>query len=366
MWNHQRVTAVVAALLVLGVYCSSTAEALLTTDAGSSRILPGTQQRRCSARTTWLRSSSPLNEECSLDEDDVFNCLASQGYVEDDRLTVNKVFVAELEDLRDSFESFEKEGDVGSNMIKYNKRLRHGSKTNGSVSTIDDNDNTHTANMEYNHMVSDRELVLVDAVRKPGMQSVSRAFHRGGPRKLLHFDPSQVNAAIVTCGGLAPGLNTVIREVTHALKYLYGAKNVWGVVGGFNGFLGKEGYEPILLTNELVENIHHEGGTVLRSSRGGFDETKILEFLKEKDIQQLYVIGGDGTHRAAYKIRQACQINNLNVAIAGIPKTIDNDCGFIDRSFGFVSAVEAAQNSIRTAKTGAYAHDENDVFFFFA
>jgi 6-phosphofructokinase 1 len=157
-------------------------------------------------------------------------------------------------------------------------------------------------------------------------------------------------------------LNTVIRETVHALKYLYGAKNVWGVVGGFNGFLGKEGYEPILLTNELVENIHHEGGTILRSSRGGFDEQKILDFLRQKNIQQLYVIGGDGTHRAAYKIRQACQLNQMNVAIAGIPKTIDNDCGFIDRSFGFLTAVEAAQNSIRTAKTGAYFQQQKRPF----
>jgi 6-phosphofructokinase 1 len=104
----------------------------------------------------------------------------------------------------------------------------------------------------------------------------------------------------------------------------------------------------------MVENIHHEGGTVLRSSRGGFDLSKILDFLRAKSIQQLYIIGGDGTHRAAYKIHQACCENNMNVAVAGIPKTIDNDVDYIDRSFGFVSAVEAAQQSIRAAKTGVF------------
>ena len=55
----------------------------------------------------------------------------------------------------------------------------------------------------------------------------------------------------------------------------------------------------------------------MRSSRGGFDIEKILKFLKEKDISQLYIIGGDGTHRGAYAIHEACIENNLNVAVAG-------------------------------------------------
>jgi 6-phosphofructokinase 1 len=111
----------------------------------------------------------------------------------------------------------------------------------------------------------------------------------------------------------------------HALKYLYGVQGtVYGVTGGFHGFASnntiKEGYEPVILTNELVENIHHVGGTVLRSSRGGFDIDAILDFIRTHQIQQLYLIGGDGTHRAAYVIHQACQKESLNVAVAGIPK----------------------------------------------
>ena len=94
-------------------------------------------------------------------------------------------------------------------------------------------------------------------------------------------------------------------------------------MGGFNGFHSDE-LPPIHLTNDLVENIHHEGGTILRSSRGGFDMEKILKFMQDNDIQQLFVIGGDGTHRGAYSISEACLENNLNVAVAGIPKTIDN------------------------------------------
>jgi len=303
-------------------------------------------------------------DECSLDEEDALACLESVSFYEKDTssfMTVTEVFVAEVESLREKFPSYENEGDEGSNMVKFNKRnkgydLHSVQQSNGDEELT----NTHVANLEYNQVISDREVVLVDTVRKLGMKSVSRAFHRAGPRKLLHFDPSKVNAAIVTCGGLCPGLNNVIREVTHSLYYLYGAKKVYGITGGFNGFHEPD-YPPVHLTNELVENIHHEGGTILRSGRGGFDINKILEFIKEKDIQQLYVIGGDGTHRGAYAISQACQDENMNVAVAGIPKTIDNDVDYIDRSFGFVSAVEAAQAAIRTGKTEAMCNVPNGI-----
>jgi len=296
---------------------------------------------------------SYYNEECSIDDDDIFACLAEQGYKEDPSITVDKVFVAEIDSLRGTFPSFENKGDTGSNMIKYNKRLRRKHRHHPAMSRLSNNtdvsdgsgrdsrltpsatkiagdyrqadSSSHKANLEYNRLVGARELVLVDTVRTENSPGLSRAFHRAGPRKLLHFEPETVNAAIVTCGGLCPGLNTVIRELVHSLYYLYGANEVWGVTGGFNGFWGKDGYEPILLTNEMVENIHHEGGTVLRSSRGGFDQNKIMKFLRRKKIDQLYVIGGDGTHRAAYKISQVCQEHNMNIAVAGIPKTIDND-----------------------------------------
>ena len=343
-------------------------------------------------------TTTTTDTECSSwwDDDEIFSCLAAQGYREDPRLRIDRVMVAEIESLRDSFPSFENDGDTGSNMIKFSKRLRHPQQHRqhhpALIMAVPENDvdprrynedpllrnnntsSTHVANMEYNRLVGPRELVLVDTtVRTDDHQhnhnnnnystttTFRRALHRAGPRQLLHFAPPTVHAAIVTCGGLCPGLNNVIRELVHSLYYLYGVRQVWGVTGGFNGFLGKEGYDPILLTNSMVENIHHEGGTVLRSSRGGFEEAKILEFLREKKIDQLYVIGGDGTHRAAYKISQACRENKLNVAVAGIPKTIDNDVDYIDRSFGFVSAVEAAQNSIRTAKTEAQCNMPNGI-----
>eukprot|EP00523_Entomoneis_sp_CCMP467_P005510 CAMPEP_0168747666 /NCGR_PEP_ID=MMETSP0724-20121128/15776_1 /TAXON_ID=265536 /ORGANISM="Amphiprora sp., Strain CCMP467" /LENGTH=550 /DNA_ID=CAMNT_0008795467 /DNA_START=90 /DNA_END=1742 /DNA_ORIENTATION=- len=230
---------------------------------------------------------------------------------------------------------------------------------------------------------SDQGLVLVDTIRKPGMPNQSRAFYRAGPRYPLHFqskppiiskkedggetvdkenddhdNPQPLNAAIVTAGGLCPGLNNVVRELTLFLYHRYHAHQVWGVRGGWNGFLKKKTsdndnnqlqYEPILLTPEWVNNIHHQGGSALQTSRGGLDETQVLQFLQQRNISHLYIIGGDGTHRAAYKVHQACRAQNLNIAIAGIPKTIDNDIDYIDRSFGFYSAIEAAQASIRTA-----------------
>jgi 6-phosphofructokinase 1 len=302
------------------------------------------------------------DEECDL-EALSSACLSTQsGFVERNDVIINQVFVAQVESLRDSFESYEEVDEEGSNKIRFNKRKRgeHVLWRNQTDEDTFEALNSHVANMEYNQIIEDDEVVLLDAVRKPGLPSVSRAFLRAGPRKVLHFDPQKVNAAIVTCGGLCPGLNNVIRELVHSLYYLYDANAVYGIMGGFNGFHDAQ-FEPVLLTNDMVANIHHDGGTILRSSRGGFEIDKILDFLKSKNINQLYIIGGDGTHRGAYAIHQACQENNLNVAVCGIPKTIDNDVDYIDRSFGFQSAVEAAQAGIRTAKTEAMCNVPNGI-----
>ena len=291
--------------------------------------------------------------ECSLEGDSpAWSCLAEAGYDESVITHVSRVFVANVENLRDTFDSYQGSG----NRILFNKRRMHGHMLHSRERVTSRN-----ADMEYSQLVEDDELVLVDIVRRTGMQAVSRAFPRAGPREKLHFDPRSVNAAIVTCGGLCPGLNNVIREVVHSLYYLYGAKSVWGITGGFQGFSQQDRYPPVLLTNEMVENIHHEGGTILRSARGGFDIDKIIEFLQAKEISMLFVIGGDGTHRAAYKIHEACVDRELNIAVAGIPKTIDNDVDYIDRSFGFVSSVEAAQAAIRSAKTEAMCFVPNAV-----
>ena len=230
---------------------------------------------------------------------------------------VNQVFVAEVESLRSNFASFQTDDDE------------------------DDDDANDAA-------PADHGLVLVDTIRKPGMPAISRAFYRAGRRSRLHFDPSAVRAAICTCGGLCPGLNNVIRELVRTLITQYGVDAVYGITGGWNGFVNPN-YEPVLLTTEWVDSIHHAGGSALKTSRGGLDIDCVVQFLQNYRINQLYILGGDGTHRAAYKVHEACRNRCLNIAVAGIPKTIDNDIDYIDRSFGFVTAVEAAQNSIRTA-----------------
>ena len=272
----------------------------------------GVLRSRISAPITAAASSS---DECDLDEAGASDCLSLSGYIPKTAsyLTVTEVYVAEIESLRGRFDSYDDENNK-NNIIKFNKRRKRGThafanSTGSSSSNMfggkkDSNsreaaqsglqsDNTHVANLEYNELVGDDEIVLVDTVRKPGMQSISRAFPRAGPRKSLHFNPSKVNAAIVTCGGLCPGqlqqcvrtnqrmceycvfytcfgvcteifvltrsnsktlalsgLNNVIRELVHSLYFLYGANSVYGIQGGFHGFHDPL-YPPIHLTNDV-------------------------------------------------------------------------------------------------------------------
>ncbi len=212
---------------------------------------------------------------------------------------------------------------------------------------------SNNINETYNKVSGEEDYILSDIVRKHRLADsrVSEAFVRAGPRSSTHFDPTKVRAAIVTCGGLCPGLNNVIRELVNTLYHLYNASEVIGIRGGFAGFAGKKGFKPIKLTPESVADIHHQGGTLLASSRGGFDIEAIIAFLKRERISQLFVIGGDGTHRGAYIIAEEVVKRHMNVSVIGIPKTIDNDVDIIDRSFGFTTSVEAAQVGTRKTLT---------------
>jgi 6-phosphofructokinase 1 len=131
--------------------------------------------------------------------------------------------------------------------------------------------------------------------------------------------------------------------------------------GGYNGFNEESGYGHIELTVENTADCHHQGGTILASSRGGFDIEKVFSFLKKDNINQLYVIGGDGTHRGANIISETAFERQLNISVVGIPKTIDNDVDLIDRSFGFQTSVEAAQTAIISAKTEARCNLPNGI-----
>jgi len=252
-----------------------------------------------------------------------------------DDVSIDKIYLWEVEHLSSRF-------PAAAPVVN---KMKNRSSVNNEYSEY-----THSE-AEYNKLITSHECILADIKLSPTSDKSVRAYVRAGPRKHLHFDPSLVTAAIVTCGGLCPGLNNVVRELTNSLHQLYGVKKVLGVRGGYAGFYteGKE-WEPVVLTPKTVETLHHAGGSFLGSSRGGFDLEKIIVFLKKHNVSQLFVIGGDGTHRGAFKVHEGCMEHGMNVAVCGIPKTIDNDIDHIDRSFGFSSAVEAAQSAIRTAK----------------
>ncbi|KAK1367826.1 ATP-dependent 6-phosphofructokinase [Heracleum sosnowskyi] len=175
-------------------------------------------------------------------------------------------------------------------------------------------------------------------------------FRRAGPRQKVYFSPDEVHACIVTCGGLCPGLNTVIREIVCALYHMYGVTRVLGIEGGYRGFYSRN---TIPLTPKIVNDIHKRGGTVLGTSRGGHETMKIVDSIQDRGINQVYIIGGDGTQKGAAVIFEEVRRRGLKVAIAGIPKTIDNDIPVIDKSFGFDTAVEEAQRAINAAHVEA-------------
>ncbi|KAL1064791.1 hypothetical protein V6Z11_D13G236700 [Gossypium hirsutum] len=171
-------------------------------------------------------------------------------------------------------------------------------------------------------------------------------FRRAGARQKVYFHSDDVHACIVTCGGLCPGLNTVVREIVCGLHHMYGVKKVLGIDGGYKGFYAKN---TVYLNPKVVNDIHKRGGTILGTSRGGHDTSKIVDSIQDRGINQVYIIGGDGTQRGAALIFEEIRRRGLKVSVAGIPKTIDNDIPVIDKSFGFDTAVEEAQRAINAA-----------------
>ncbi|KAH0986065.1 hypothetical protein GBA52_013242 [Prunus armeniaca] len=182
--------------------------------------------------------------------------------------------------------------------------------------------------------------------------AAAAAFHRGGPRRQIFFQVSSTKAAIVTCGGLCPGLNTVVRELVLGLWDLYAVRQIFGIKAGYRGFYSKE-LEPLQLNPKLVHNWHKIGGTILQTSRGGFHLQNIVDAIQHRGYNQLYIVGGDGTMRWAVEIFHEIHRRKLNIAVTGIPKTVGNDVGIIDRSFGFQTAVEMAQQAISAAHVEA-------------
>ncbi|MCD6490650.1 MAG: ATP-dependent 6-phosphofructokinase [Thermodesulfobacterium sp.] len=176
-----------------------------------------------------------------------------------------------------------------------------------------------------------------------------------GPRPYIYFDPSKTKVGIVTCGGLCPGINDVIRSIVMTLYYSYGVNKIIGFKYGLQGFIPKYKHEIVELTPDIVKDIHTMGGTFLGTSRGHQSIEEIVDTLERMNIQILFMIGGDGTFRAAYKIKEEITKRNLKIAVVAIPKTIDNDIWLVSKTFGFDTAVELACYAIRCAHTEAIA-----------
>lgn len=187
----------------------------------------------------------------------------------------------------------------------------------------------------------------------PECSWVEQWIHRAGPRKKIYYEPSRVKAAIVTCGGLCPGLNDVIRQIVFTLEK-YGVKNIVGIPFGYRGFFG-DGLSEIPLSRKLVQNINLNGGSLLGVSRGGGSVDDIVDSIQSKGIDMLFVLGGNGTHAGANAIHEVCRKRKLKVSVVCVPKTIDNDILLMDKTFGFDTAVEEAQRAINSAYIEAHS-----------
>jgi 6-phosphofructokinase 1 len=203
---------------------------------------------------------------------------------------------------------------------------------------------------KLSHTISDKARIPehIEIGDEPGLQ-----FELAGPREKLFFDAKKTRAGIVTCGGLCPGLNNVIRSLFLELHYGYGVAEVLGFRGGYSGLDPKCGVEPVKITPAFVDTIHQDGGTVLGTSRGPVDIGRAVDNLIGRGENILFTVGGDGTQRGAHDLYQEARKRGHALAVVGVPKTIDNDVGFVSRTFGFFSAVEEAKRVLNCAHTEA-------------
>ncbi len=216
---------------------------------------------------------------------------------------------------------------------------------------------SRTADSPVYKFVDEDERVLYDVSVSSIKESMEKgespvSFEIAGPRDTLFFEPAKTKAGIVTCGGLCPGLNNVIRSLVHQLYYRYGITRIFGIKYGYEGLSSDFNHPVVELTAPMVSYIHLAGGTILGTSRGNQDVGKMVDTLEILNLNVLFCIGGDGTLRGAHAIHEEIKKRKLKIAVAGIPKTIDNDIDFIQKSFGFETAFSIANDVIR------YAHNE--------
>jgi 6-phosphofructokinase 1 len=212
--------------------------------------------------------------------------------------------------------------------------------------------------MAGGRFVRDEEHGLVDS----NLQDIKKFLVEGkepptmelaGPREKIYFEPSKLKCGIVTCGGLCPGLNDVIRSIVLSLFHHYGVKTVYGFPFGYEGLAPQYGHTPIELTPQAVSSIHQIGGTILGSSRGPQDISEMVDTLERMNIGILFTIGGDGTLRGALAISEEVKRRGLKISVIGIPKTIDNDISYVQVTFGFDTAVSEARRVTYAAHSEA-------------
>jgi len=236
-----------------------------------------------------------------------------------------------------------------------------------TISTIGDckiKNPLHYANIDgdaLSNYVGDDEFIVYNVYARTGDKPMpfgkGSLLEKAGPREKIYFNPQHVHAAIVTCGGLCPGLNDVIRSLVRNLWYGYGVRRISGIQYGFKGFLPEYNFPVIDLDPDIVDDIHKIGGTMLGSSRGGGDIPAGVDAIERMNLNILFTIGGDGTQRGALAVAEEIERRNLRVAVVGVPKTIDNDLSFVQRSFGFETAVSKAVQTV----TGAHVEADGAI-----
>jgi len=204
------------------------------------------------------------------------------------------------------------------------------------------------------HFVNDTYRLPHNIIQGPKTPAEDELFFElAGPREKLFFNPDNTRVGIVTCGGLCPGLNDVIRSLFLELHHAYKVREVYGFRGGYKGLDPHLGKEPLQLTPKIVEGIHLDGGTILGTSRGPVDTKLAVDNLIQRGINILFTVGGDGTQRGGNALYQDARKRNYPLSVVGIPKTIDNDVAFVSRTFGYGTAVEEASKVLDRAHTEA-------------
>ncbi len=208
------------------------------------------------------------------------------------------------------------------------------------------------------HYVSDSERTLYrPTTRSDDEPKMTAGFELAGPRKKIYFDPTKTRCGIVTCGGLCPGLNDVIRAIVLQLHHHYGVETIYGFRYGYEGLVPRHGHKPLMLDTEVVSQIHQHGGSILSSSRGPQSSEEMVDALERLNIQVLFAIGGDGTLRGVLDLTREIEKRGLKIGVVAVPKTIDNDISYTARTFGFETACSVAADAIRSAHveaTGAF------------